>query len=230
MIYALHGFLGLPTDWKPILGENVHAVDLYNTKNVDPFWTWAKKFNNTISKNDTNILLGYSLGGRLAIHALIQRPDLWDAAIIVSSHPGLSSESERKIRLKEDQRWAERFKRESWERLMKDWNAQPIFAGETNGLQRDECAFSRQLLADVLVEWSLGKQDDLRDDLQSLSIPILWIAGENDSRCVKIVQTHTLRHPQSSIWIAPNSGHRVPWENKDGFRQRVINFINKSNL
>src|SRR5690606_6539540 len=95
----------------------------------------------------SRILVGYSLGGRIALHALRDSPDLWQAAVIISAHPGLVLEEDRVVRKKADQEWAKRFMHEDWDLLMKSWNSQPVFKNGSQPLLRHERDFDRKKLA-----------------------------------------------------------------------------------
>jgi 2-succinyl-6-hydroxy-2,4-cyclohexadiene-1-carboxylate synthase len=225
-IHALHGFLGSPQDWVDFPLPNLHRCDLYaNGKPEQKFGLleWAMHFNLGVLKQK-GILMGYSLGGRLALHAVLDAPDLWRAAIIISAHPGLSSDVERQQRKREDEGWAERFLNEPWEDLMKGWNARTVFGGKSHASQRLEHNYDRINLANTLRYWSLSQQNDLLPEIKKLDIPILWVAGELDSRYAAVASRLTLRHPQSKIWIAPASGHRVPWECQT-FQKHVETFV-----
>ncbi len=83
-IWAIPGFLGVPSDWDIFSWEGLKKVDLASPSCIS-FDTWAKHFNREVKshQNSNNILLGYSLGGRLGLHAVIEQPQLWNAAIIV---------------------------------------------------------------------------------------------------------------------------------------------------
>lgn len=224
IVYALHGFLGLPTDWKSTL-PGVNPVDVVQVGHPTEtgLWEWAECFNDLAAKGShRRVLIGYSLGGRLALHALLHNPALWSAAILISAHPGLKSAEECSDRVQKDRSWAERFEKESWGSLMQAWNAQELFAGHK--FEREESHFSRHVLAETLRCWSLGKQENLINRLQGLELPILWIAGENDVRYSALAHSLSLNHPQSQIWVAPDVGHRVPWTSKS-FQQIVSNFI-----
>ena len=169
--------------------------------------------------------MGYSLGGRLALHALVDRPGLWDAAVIISAHPGLKNQEEKEDRLKSDERWANRFLSESWGSLMEEWSAQSVFSGESSLPSRDENAYSRTTLAESLVGWSLGRQEDLRSKIEKLSIPVLWVVGEWDRKFVSIAKELKFSHPNSKVWIASEAGHRVPWQQTNAFSQELKTFI-----
>lgn len=224
MIYALHGFLGLPSDWKSF--SNVVAWDVlqagYPSESIG-LWEWASRFNEIAKKGTRRILMGYSLGGRLAMHALLHSPHLWDGAILISAHPGLANDDEKLKRLNNDKAWSERFATRPWESLMQQWNSQSVFSGKS--FERKEEDFSRQTLADMLRHWSLGRQDDLSLSLKSLSMPILWIAGQRDSTYASLAQSMASSNPFSQVWLAPEAGHRVPWENQRLFQQQIQEFM-----
>ncbi len=226
VIWALPGFLGLPSDWDVLqlpctessTTVRVKAINIMQF-NILSLGDWASQFNSLvhaqcIDQNYTqkNLLLGYSLGGRLALHALLDMPKLWDGAIIISSHPGLSNESEQAARIKSDEHWAQRFLTESWSSLMDDWNNQKIFAGAPFSFQRHEKNYQRSQLADLLKYCSLGKQKDLRSQIAELCQPILWITGEDDKHCSAIARTIKFNNMLSNIIKMPQAGHRAPWQ------------------
>lgn len=167
--------------------------------------------------------MGYSLGGRLALHALLDSPQLWSGAIIISSHPGLETAQQRQDRKKNDSIWAERFLDESWDSLMHAWNQQEVF--KSSNLLREEKDYSRQILADTLIHWSLAEQENLKTHIEKLNIPILWVAGESDKRYAAIAKSLQLHHHQSRVWIAKELGHRVPWEATADFQKQIQIFL-----
>ncbi len=220
-LIALHGFLGLPTDWdcfSQIQAMNVEAQDR-------GLWEWAEGFNARAPKGRPRILMGYSLGGRLALHALLASQTLWDAAVIISAHPGLASHVDREARLQKSLAWADRFEKDPWNVLMRDWEAQAVFTHTSHRFSRKETDYDRSQLADMLRYWSLGHQDHLAPRLAALPIPLLWIAGDNDPSYREIASTIRLSHPQSRVWIAPGAGHRVPWEQPAAFQQQLRHFL-----
>jgi 2-succinyl-6-hydroxy-2,4-cyclohexadiene-1-carboxylate synthase len=229
MIHAIHGFLGLPSDWNflisNIAGHSVKAIDPFRICSPDKGLTeWGKRFHESHT-HKPSILLGYSLGARLAMHALIQNPAAYQAAILISGHFGIQDETAKKERNINDKVWAHRFLIEDWEPLLHSWNKQPVFQGSLPQ-QRSEKLFCRKKLASALTGWSLSRQHDLKDALENLDIPILWIAGEADSAHATRVKTLKFKHRLSKTWIAPNAGHRVPWDIPNLFIQQVEQFTN----
>src|SRR5687767_12547154 len=126
-IVCLHGFLGRPSDWMPIQrafsdlipGVQCEAVDIFSslrTFKSKSMVDWAKSFNREQKSKhvERNLLIGYSMGGRLALQAAMDKPGLWDEVILVSSHPGLTSEDDKSKRLVSDLEWAEKFSNMPW--------------------------------------------------------------------------------------------------------------------
>ena len=223
MIYALHGFLGLPSDWNHF-HPNIHPLNIYDFATPSAHSTlnhWASSFN---SHSHSGILMGYSLGGRLALHALVNDPAKWKAAILISCHPGLDSPTERKTRHERDLLWAEKFQINNWDSLIKEWNSQMLFQHDVKAL-RYEQNHSRSILSDTLRYWSLGTQQPLLAQIIQLPMPILWIAGEKDSSYVALANSMKFSHPKSQVWIAPEVGHRVPWSCKSLFQKTLLNFL-----
>lgn len=234
---GLPGFLGKPQDWTALfsghtLEKFLTPHDYFNGQPVKEMAEWAVDFNLNALKNfgiaRRRILLGYSLGGRLSMHALLQDPVVWHAAVIVSAHLGIVEADERKIRAEVDEKWAVRFEKDNWHDLMTDWNRQSVFSKDTFCFDRQESDYSREALAATLRCWSLSRQQDLFPLVSQLEIPILWVVGAEDVKYAiqaKRLEEAVLRHPLSRVWIVPGSGHRVPWNYKKEFLTRLCTFF-----
>lgn len=238
-IVCLHGFWGQPSDWDFLKAalhrEGVHAtieaVDLYSDPGLsdsDSLWKWAERFCAGVSGKP--VLLGYSMGGRLALHALALRPGLFSGAVIVSADPGLLTVEEKAARAVSDENWARRFEQEPWSVLNHDWNAQPVFDAETpetKELSRRESDFLRPLLAASLRAWSLSRQENLLPRLSGLDLPVLWLAGERDKKYAAILEK--VRGLGETFLVA-GAGHRVLWdaqgEAQDDFVRKLASFLN----
>jgi len=198
---ALHGFLGLPSDWS-LTGLDVEAYDLWKgvirlggVAKDQAYAAWAQQFAKEIRASGAGQvqLIGYSLGGRLAMHAVLEAPELFDRVVIVSAHPGLTHEFEKRDRVASDRVWAERFLREPWSMLIKAWNVQPVLAPPSQpaadfvNLERRESAFTRETLAFALDAWSLGRQKDLRARLRGCEVPMRFVTGAVDTKFTSLL-------------------------------------------
>lgn len=227
-LYALHGFLGKPSDWDFIKKEHlIQSVDLFNFDEVSSLSEWARRLNQKVAplNQSARILMGYSLGGRLALHALIDNPSLWTGAIIISCHAGLDCPLKKKERQKNDDEWAHRFETDPWELLMRDWNSQGVFKGGGAAPPRDKADYSPGNLSKALKEWSLARQDDLHSGIEKLQLPILWMTGALDTTYVNLSKSIFLSHRHSSKVSVPYAGHRVPWDQPDIFQWYVKTFL-----
>jgi len=203
MITALHGFLGLPEDWDFLkrAGFEVNTPDLSEIP----------------TEGDT--LLGYSLGGRLALRALVNGAK-YRRAVIVSS--AISFEGDIEQRRAQDEYWAGRFERGEWYSVMRDWTAQPIFGG--HALPRREADFDRTELARQLREWSPAALPSIADRVGEITIPVLWIAGSRDTKYVAEGHRAVAALTNCRLWIAEGAAHRVPWERPEEFAAQLRGF------
>ena len=146
-IFCIHGNFQTAKVWQP-LEERMKAgfsdlemiTEDLCAKQFQSFDDWTEDFCGRVeaqANGEKSILLGYSLGGRLALHACLSRPDLWKSAIVVGADPGLESEEEKKLQLDRDRNWAERLKREPLEKLVDEWDAQSVFCGIGNQAPRN---------------------------------------------------------------------------------------------
>jgi 2-succinyl-6-hydroxy-2,4-cyclohexadiene-1-carboxylate synthase len=244
--YCIHGFLGLPSDWD-FLPTPLNKVDPYEfmrkyrnpnselqSEPKSEIADWALAFNESVLEAPRpRILMGYSMGGRLALHALIRNPSLWDAAVLVSTHLGMP-ETDRAARLISDEHWAKRFETENWTKVVRAWDANPAFCGRPNPFNREQSKelFHRADLAYALRYWSTGHQNDLLPRAAQLEMPILWVTGQEDRRYSEFsrqIQSRLSAKNQHnwSFWEAPGAGHRVPWEAQGAFRKHFSGFLNK---
>jgi len=189
VITCLHGFLGNPHDWD-FLREAGFTIETPPLDAIPPH-------------GDT--LLGYSLGGRLALHALLAGAQ-YKRAIFVSTGLGIEGEVARAARRAADEAWAKRFETEDFDSVITAWNAQPVLTGPSLVRSRDDYD-SR-----ALREWSSGALPAVALRLHELTIPTLWIAGDRDSKYVAEAKRARSLAPRARVVIADGAGHRVPWE------------------
>jgi len=210
-ILALHGNLGTPADWALPGGSNIHPIDLWEHAGLE-FDAFAAALAGPLSAGfEMPILAGYSLGGRLALHALAAYPGRWSAALIVSAHPGLCCVEDRLARRSSDVIWAERARTMDWEAFLAQWNAQPLFGEVSPDLRARQAGLEtrRETIATAFETWSLGKQDDLRPRLRRFAGPVVWITGERDERFTRIGAEMAAVFRDFRHLVVPGVGHRV---------------------
>ncbi len=238
-VYCLHGFLGLPRDWdflEPTAFDLKKVDALSGAGRFQTILDWATAFNQEVKQDGKRprAILGYSMGGRLALHSLALDPSLWDAAIIVSASPWEVPSPQ--ARLTQDEEWAQRFKNDDWEKVVSAWNELPVFKGSQPMAPRRENDFKRQELAHVLKAWSPALVSrclsPLSDHISRLQIPISWVAGQNDARYVEIAREmiKNTTSPRFETQIIPHAGHRAPWDQPAAFQEYFCSFLERSLL
>lgn len=219
-IVALHGFLGVPNDFKQLALNNVIAPSIYNFP-MTTFVQWAKRFNRSLPKSC--IMMGYSMGGRLALHCLLQNPQQFKAAIIIAAHPGLSNDKQKLDRVRGDYEWGERFKFLPWKELISSWNQNGVLQS-SYPINRREEDYSRTSLAHCLRYFSLGKQQAVSHQISQLSMPILWLAPKEESERVTEI---TFKNPYSELVFFSEGGHRFIFEKPDVVSDKIRRFLFK---
>ncbi len=242
-VWCLHGAVGMADDWRglELPGRAVKRVDLWRFLDCCPMT--LEGFGAALNREAAatpgpKVLLGYSMGGRLALHALLageprrDAPETassgtlqprapWDAAVIVSAHPGLEDEAERAARRELDAEWAARALRGDWEEFLAEWNEQavlkPVGGAELpmRFADRRGLAARRASVARSFIDWSLGVQEPLGGRLGQLGLPVLWCVGGADGRFRALGEQAVAALADAELRVFPGAGHRLPWESAD---------------
>jgi 2-succinyl-6-hydroxy-2,4-cyclohexadiene-1-carboxylate synthase len=225
-LYCLHGAFGHAEQWGWLRkhlepGLRLHAVDLWQTPQL-PLEAWGRWFSQSVaSAPGPRFLLGYSMGGRLAMHALLAAPEAWCAAALVSAHTGLGTAREREARRQADARWLERWLTDSPTAFWQAWCSQPVFEnGEAQPVPHWHPQMDR-----AFGPWSLAQQSPLLGQLGGLQCPLLWVAGAGDPKFARLSAQASRQTPGSALTVIQQAGHRVPWEAPKAFASRLGDFL-----
>lgn len=234
-LFFLHGFLGRPADWNAMTSflpqdQNIRIFtpDYFNILSLSPkvsFKVWADNFKQWVKDqgcaSDHNILIGYSLGGRLALHALENDPGFWNKVFCVSTNPGFDDSfdsfdprsEERSKRWMQDSYWAEEFMQRPWSMVLHGWNSQPVFGEKANEPVRIEQEYSRELLGLALTQWSLANQKNMRPIIKNNHQKLVWVVGEEDQKFLQIVSALKQEVLDLKLETIPAAAHRVLFDN-----------------
>ena len=219
----LHGFSGDCREWQAV-GASLHDyprlyIDLPgHGGSADTGVTGFAEVSDLLTHTlfSYNILkywlIGYSLGGRIAMFHACQQPKGLLGVTVEGGHPGLQDADARQARLASDRRWATRFRSEPLEKVFADWYQQPVFASLTDA-QRDALITLRSqnngaALAMMLEATSLAVQPDLRTALSARDFTFDYLYGERDEKFA------ALAAELSAVCHAiPNAGHNAHREN-----------------
>ena len=218
MIWCLHGNIGRGQDWSLLsqleLTVPVRKVDLWRFQECESIGLekFGELFSSEVQAQDSEpYLIGYSMGGRLALHAALAAPHLWKGVGLISTHPGLKTESERIRRRQTDAEWSVKAHRVKWSHFLQEWNAQAVLDSPTENIGSREGLFTRRhAIARAFNAWSLGSQDDLREASSAVSCPVSLITGERDPKYTSL--NAEFQFPNCSHHVISGAGHRTLWD------------------
>jgi 2-succinyl-6-hydroxy-2,4-cyclohexadiene-1-carboxylate synthase len=161
-------------------------------------------------------LCGYSLGGRVALHAaLALGPERIERLVLVSASAGIEDEGARTQRREADERLAAMLDEGRLEEMVTRWRALPLFAADPEWVAEEVAQEQRrndpQALAAVFRGLGAGVMTPLWGRLGELGMDLRVIVGERDTPYVALAQRYG---PYASqVQVIPGAGHRLPLEN-----------------
>ena len=247
----LHGFLGSAQDWLPVsasLSDSYHCLlfDLPghgHTRSSRSFPPTPASIASAladvlrIAHIEPHAIIGYSMGGRLALQFAVDFPASAPRLILESASPGLETEPAREHRVRHDEKLAARLDcigadRAAFRRFLREWYEQPLFASLSE-VQRADLVESRlqgspRQLAAALRAFSTGAQANLWPELPALRPRTLLITGGLDTKFTGIARDMQQRAPHLHHEIFPNCGHNVHLEDPAGYTKALQDFLAKT--
>ena len=161
-------------------------------------------------------LAGYSLGGRLALHAGLAHPRRVARLILVSATGGIADELERVARREEDEALAAQLEAGTIEEFADRWERQPLFRGQppaVAAVAREDRLRNRPAgLAAALRGLGTGAMEPLWTRLGELRMPVTAIVGERDAKFRKLAERMVAEIPDAELLVVPGVGHAVHLE------------------
>ena len=174
-------------------------------------------------------LVGYSMGGRLALHIAAHRPERVLSVLTIGAHAGLDEDA-RKGRRQGDEALASRIERDGLEAFVEYWGSLPLFAGlERRGpnyvaeVRAERMRNHVAGLACSLRGMGAGSMQPLWDGLANVTFPSTFVAGQLDHGYVASARRLAATVPNGRVEIVPRAGHAVHQERPEAF-SRVLGF------
>jgi 2-succinyl-6-hydroxy-2,4-cyclohexadiene-1-carboxylate synthase len=179
-------------------------------------------------------LVGYSMGGRLALHVAAKRPQRLLSLLTIGAHAGLEEEA-RDGRRRGDEAMAQRIETEGLEAFVNYWSSLPMF----EGLERRGPSFTAQVraermnnkvagLADSLRGMGAGVMEPLWDQLTHLECPCTFVAGQLDHGYVASARRLATVVPNGRVEIVLRAGHTVHQERPDAFARVLDDHLRRA--
>lgn len=245
-IIFLHGFLGTSNDWQKTtqrLKEHFYCllIDLPgHGKSIgfsagdfkwsfESFSGWLIDFMLSLQIKTISIV-GYSMGGRIALHFAVNNPRRVKRLVIESASPGLESKIDKDERLQNDLRIAEDIKSKSLEMFSSQWYRSDVFKEIDKhpnyvSLIEERTLQNKQLVAQALINFSQSKQESLWGKLNTIKIPVILFCGSKDKKYVQIMRRMVDYNPAFKLNIIENCSHNTHFENADLFAEHLLQFL-----
>jgi len=173
-------------------------------------------------------LAGYSMGGRIALHAALSFGPAVTRLVLVGASPGLADPAERTARRAADDALADRIEAIGIEAFVAEWSAQPLFADLPRGIadaaDADRLRNSPAGLAAALRGLGTGVMPPLWDRLGELAIPVDLVVGERDDKFRAIAERMAELLPEPRLHVVPGAGHAVQLEAPDA----IVELLSRS--
>jgi 2-succinyl-6-hydroxy-2,4-cyclohexadiene-1-carboxylate synthase len=170
--------------------------------------------------------MGYSLGGRLALRVALDRPELVDSLALLGATAGIEEADARAARVEVDERLAAGLERKGVEQFIDGWLAQALFSR----LSRSDAGVEERRLgtveglASALRLLGTGAQEPVWNRLGEISMPVLLIAGEHDSKFAALAFRMAAGIGENAgISFVPGAGHAAHLERP----QSVATILNR---
>ncbi|PZC48552.1 MAG: 2-succinyl-5-enolpyruvyl-6-hydroxy-3-cyclohexene-1-carboxylate synthase [Chloroflexi bacterium] len=237
-LLALHGFTGSCESWRPFRdawpGMRLLAPDLPgHGRSLDVPATIPATVEALLALLDARglarvALLGYSMGGRIALRLALQAPERISALIVESASPGIADAAARRDRVAADRALADRLERDGiaafvdhWQSLSL-WRSQQALPAQVQAsLRVQRLANDPAGLARSLREAGAGVDAPVLEALVDLACPALFIAGALDARYCDHASAMAARAPGGRAARIAQAGHAAHLEQPEAFRRVV---------
>ena len=171
-------------------------------------------------------LVGYSMGGRLALYLALAYPQMVARLTLESASPGLDSEAERAARRAADEALAERIERGGIPAFVAVWENLPLFATQSAdakaSLRAVRLAQRPQGLANSLRGMGTGAQSSLWPRLPELTMPVHLISGALDAKFSAINLRMQTLIPSAHLTLIADAGHTIHLEQPDAYLAALV--------
>lgn len=245
-VLFLHGFLGLGSDWLELatdLVQDYHCIlpDLPGHGGSviaaeDPPIDMESAVSAILAliddlQIDRTALVGYSMGGRVALYMARKFPQRIVALVVESANPGIKDAGEREARAALDDLRAEMIERKGLAAFVEQWYKAPLFASmlrepeRLSQLKRSRLVHNPQSLAAALRGLTVGRQASLWESLGELKLPVCVISGSLDDKYGKISALAAAQIPNCRRAVIAAAGHNTHLERPQEFLALLREFL-----
>ncbi len=245
-VVLVHGFTQTSRSWTPVAellarhGASVVGVDLpghggSGAAVVADLWEAGETLTSAAiaalrQVDRPSLLVGYSLGGRVTLHAALRHPERWSGLVLIGATAGIDDPIERETRREADDRLADEIMSTGVDAFLAKWLAQPLFATlrpDAASLE-DRRSNTAAGLASSLRTCGTGGQEPLWDRLGSLEVPVTVIAGSLDAKFSALGERLCRALPNAHLRLVSGAGHACHLENPTLVSSLIIDALSST--
>ncbi|SMQ83655.1 2-succinyl-6-hydroxy-2,4-cyclohexadiene-1-carboxylate synthase [Bacillus sp. OV166] len=248
-LVLLHGFTGDSSTWTPFYDAWEKQMKLINpdiighgkTESPDVLSRYqiesvAKDLKTILEHLDVKQvdLLGYSMGGRLALTFALLFPERVRKLILESASPGLATENESQLRRMKDAELAKFIKEQGISSFVDYWEGIPLFqtmkrlpSAQKQVIREQRLNNSPTGLANSLLGMGTGSQPNWWGKLNELTCEVMLLTGEEDKKFCDIADKMMKELKNTSWVVIEGSGHAIHVEEPEKFGTIVSDFLSK---
>lgn len=246
-LLMLHGFLGTHTTWQPLVRGlrrhyRVMRPDLYghgrsgvpsDKRHLVPDALAQDLLALMAAASSAPFsLVGYSMGGRIALRIAAAAPGRVARLVLVSASAGIADARARRARRRADGRLADHIEAEGLGAFLVRWDETPVLASgrpltpaERRRLEHDRRRHRPEGISESLRLTGAGCQVDSGPLLSAWPVPTLLVAGSCDAKYAEAMSQMAKAMPEAQLAIVEGVGHRVPLEAPEQLASLVSRFL-----
>jgi len=223
------GFMQPASAWEAVsaqLGERYSSVLVDHEQH-----TYEGRIGELADAGRGAVLCGYSLGGRLALHAALRDPAAYAGLVIVGTSAGIEEPVARSERARTDEKLAAWMETQPIETIVDIWERQPLFADQSDGLVEAQrpgrLAQDPRSLALILRTAGQGVLEPVWARLSTLDLPVMAIAGDRDRRYSDAARRIAREVPDGRAEIVEHAGHAPQLQQPDAVARLLADFLDQ---
>jgi 2-succinyl-6-hydroxy-2,4-cyclohexadiene-1-carboxylate synthase len=227
MVLFIPGFMQRGDAWRPVaelLPERYPSTMLDHREH-----SFESRLAEIAEAGAGGVLVGYSLGGRLALRAALRSPGSFSAVVTVGATAGIDEGPLRVARAEADEKLASWIETASMEDVVSLWERQPMFADQSDALveaQRSgRLSHDQRSLALLLRTAGQGALEPVWHDLRSFELPLLAIAGARDDGYMRAAKRIASTAPNGRLAIVEEAGHAPQLQQPDEVARLISEFL-----
>ena len=235
-----HGFTQTARSWaafEPLLRARLPhtrlvAVDLPGHGEAPApadldLWASAERL---VTVGGIGTYVGYSMGGRVALHAAIASPHVVQRLVLIGATAGIDDPGERQARRDADEQLAGHIEEVGVPAFIDEWLSNPLFAGlnEDTVFRSDRLRNTAAGLAASLRATGTGTQTPLWDRLSQVECPVLVLVGEHDAKFSDLGRRLVEGLRDAELAVIPDAGHSVHLEQPDATAAAIAGWLTRT--